>query len=75
MEFESNTSYRTLMSLCGMSYQKTQRVYKNRSADKVAEFEEQLEKNSRFGPKPSENGDLIDKTVTTRLKTCQVSET
>lgn len=58
MAFESNTSYRTLMSLCGMSYQKTQRVYKNRSADKVAEFEEQLEKNSRFSPKPGENGDL-----------------
>lgn len=51
LEFASNTSYRTLMSLCGMSYQKTQRVYKNRSADKVAEFEEQLEKKLSIWPK------------------------
>lgn len=43
--FQSVTSYRTLMHTCGMSFQKTQGVYKNRSAQKVAEFEEALEKN------------------------------
>ena len=43
--FDSDTSYRTLMHTCDMSYQRTQGVYKNRSAQKVAEFEEALEKN------------------------------
>ncbi len=43
--FDSDTSYRTLMHTCDMSFQKTQGVYKNRSAQKVAEFEEALEKN------------------------------
>jgi len=43
--FQSDTSYRTLLHTCDMSFQKTQGVYKNRSAQKVAEFEEALEKN------------------------------
>jgi transposase len=43
--FHSATSYRTLMHTCDMSFQKTQGVYKNRSAQKVAEFEEAFEKN------------------------------
>lgn len=43
--FASATSYRTLLDTCEMSYQKTQGVYKNRSAHSVAEFDEQLEKN------------------------------
>jgi transposase len=43
--FNSATSYRTLLHTCEMSFQKTQGVYKNRSAHKVAEFEEALEKN------------------------------
>ncbi len=43
--FDSATSYRTLLNTCELSYQKTQGIYKNRSAQKVAEFQEQLEKN------------------------------
>jgi transposase len=43
--FDSTTSYRALLDKCDMSYQKTQGVYKNRSAQHVAEFHEQLEKN------------------------------
>jgi len=43
--FDSATSYRTLLDTCHMSYQKTQGVYKNRSAHTVAEFHEQFEKN------------------------------
>jgi len=38
-------SYHRLLKLCGYSYQRPARVYRSRSADKVAEFEEQLEKN------------------------------
>jgi transposase len=45
VEYKSTTSYRTLMGKCELSYQKTQAVYKSRSAQKVAEFEEALEKN------------------------------
>ncbi len=45
VQYKSATSYRNLMDQCEMSYQKTQGVYKNRSAQKVAEFEEVLEKN------------------------------
>lgn len=48
--FDSATSYRTLMHTCEMSFQKTQGVYKNRSAQKVAEFEEALEKNCAMWP-------------------------
>ena len=45
VRFDSATSYRTLLNMCELSYQKTQNVYKNRSAQKVAEFQEHLEKN------------------------------
>lgn len=45
VRFQSTTSYRTLMHACDMSFQKTHGVYKNRSAQKVAEFDEALEKN------------------------------
>ena len=41
------TSYTGLLALCGFSYQKTEKVFifKSRSESKVADFEEQLEKN------------------------------
>jgi transposase len=39
------TSYRQLLKRCGFSYQRPSRVYRSRSARKVAEFEAQLEKN------------------------------
>jgi len=45
VEYRSRTSYNRLLHLCGFSYQKTEKVFKSRSATKVADFEEQLEKN------------------------------
>ena len=44
-DYKSDTSYRQLLHLCGFSYQKTEKVFKSRSMMKVADFEEQLEKN------------------------------
>ena len=43
--YKSRTSYINLLHQCGFSYQKTEKVFKNHSAQKVAEFEEYLEKN------------------------------
>ena len=45
VEYKSRTSYTNLLSLCGFSYQKTEKIFKSRSQTKVADFEEQLEKN------------------------------
>ena len=45
VEYRSRTSYIHLLRFCGFSYQKTEKVFKSRSEMKVAEFEEQLEKN------------------------------
>lgn len=45
VEYKSRTSYSSLLSLCGFSYQKTEKIFKSRSQTKVADFEEQLEKN------------------------------
>jgi transposase len=45
VEYQSRTSYVRLLHVCGFSYQKTEKVFKSRSETKVAEFEEQLEKN------------------------------
>jgi transposase len=45
VEYQSRTSYTQLLRLCGFSFQKTEKVFKSRSEMKVAEFEEQLEKN------------------------------
>lgn len=45
IEYKSRTSYISLLSLCGFSYQKTEKIFKSRSQTKVADFEEQLEKN------------------------------
>ena len=43
--YQSNSSYYRLFDLCGFSYQHPAKVFKSRSATKVAEFEEMLEKN------------------------------
>lgn len=43
--YESNTSYRRLFHRCGFSYQRSAKVFRSRSAEQVAAFEEQLEKN------------------------------
>ena len=45
VEYQSRTSYIQLLRQCGFSYQKTEKVFKSRSEAKVADFEEQLEKN------------------------------
>lgn len=45
VEYQSRTSYTQLLRQCGFSYQKTEKVFKSRSETKVADFEEQLEKN------------------------------
>ena len=45
LEYKSRTSYINLLHQCGFSYQKTEKVFKNHSAQKVADFEEYLEKN------------------------------
>ncbi len=42
--YKSASSYRELLHLCGFSYQKTEKVFKNHSQMKVADFEEVLEK-------------------------------
>ena len=43
--YQSRASYIQLLRQCGFSYQKTEKVFKSRSETKVADFEEQLEKN------------------------------
>lgn len=45
VEYQSRTSYSCLLRLCGFSYQKTEKVFKSHRETKVADFEEQLEKN------------------------------
>ena len=45
VSYQSRTSYYTLFDACGFSHQRPAKVYKSRSASKIAEFEEQLEKN------------------------------
>jgi transposase len=45
VEYKSCTSYTSLLRLCGFSYQKTEKIFKSRNQTKVADFEEQLEKN------------------------------
>jgi transposase len=43
--YQSDSSYRELFGRCGFSYQRTAKVFRSRAAEKVAAFEEQLEKN------------------------------
>lgn len=45
VKYNSPTSYWLLLGECGLSYQRTEKVFKSRSDFKVADFEEQLEKN------------------------------
>jgi len=45
VHYKSRTSYINLLRQCGFSYQKTEKVFKSHSAQKVADFEEYLEKN------------------------------
>lgn len=44
VEYKRRASYTELLNRCGFSYQKTEKVYKNHSQSKVADFEEELEK-------------------------------
>lgn len=43
--FQSDSSYRQLFQRCGFSYQRSAKVFRSRSAEQVANFQEQLEKN------------------------------
>ena len=45
VRYRSPVSYRTLLTQCGFSYQRSQKVFRSRSEAKVAEFEDELEKN------------------------------
>ena len=45
VEYKSRTSYTNLLSFCGFSYQKTEKIFKSYNQTKVADFEEHLEKN------------------------------
>lgn len=42
--YQSPVSYWTLLTECGLSYQRIEKVFKSNSALKIADFEEQLEK-------------------------------
>lgn len=45
VDYRSRNSYLRLLAVCEFSYQQTEKVYKSHSQLKVADFEEQLEKN------------------------------
>ena len=45
IEYRSHSSYTCLFKRCEFSFQKTEKVFKPRNQLKVADFEEQLEKN------------------------------
>lgn len=44
--YKNSTSYRNLIAKCGFSYQRPAKHYKSRSAEKIMQFEEALEKKS-----------------------------
>ena len=46
VSYQSPSSYLRLFHLCGFSYQRPAKAYKSRRPRQVAEFEEELEKNS-----------------------------
>jgi transposase len=54
VEYKSRTSYINLLHQCGFSYQKTEKVFKNHSAEKIADFEEFLEKTNRCRSKSTQ---------------------
>ena len=55
--YESQTSYRTLLQKCGLSYQRPAKQYKSHSEFKLMDFEERLEKKiSRCGPGRARHG-------------------
>lgn len=45
IEYKTKASYRQLFQKCGFSYQRTAKAFRSRSEMKVADFEEQVEKN------------------------------
>lgn len=51
VSYKSITSYRTLLTRCGFSYQRATQQYKSHNGFKVMDFEEQLEKNSLTSPR------------------------
>jgi transposase len=55
--YQSLTSYPTLLTGCGLSYQRPAKQYKSHSALKLMAFEEALEKNCRYCPERAQKGD------------------
>lgn len=51
VSYKSITSYRTLLTRCGFSYQRTTQQYKSHNAFKGMDFEEHLEKNWLTSPR------------------------
>jgi transposase len=51
VHYKSITSYRTLLTRCGFSYQRATQQYKSHNEFKVMDFEEQFEKNSLTSPR------------------------
>lgn len=48
--YKSPTSYQVMLTELGLSYQRTEKVFKSKSQLKYADFEEQLEKNWSIRP-------------------------
>lgn len=51
VRYKSRTSYRTLLTRCGFSYQRATQQYKSHNEFKVMDFEEQLEKKWLTSPR------------------------
>jgi len=49
--YQSPSSYPRLLHLCGFSFQRPAKVFKSRRPSQIAEFEQELEKNSSISPK------------------------
>jgi transposase len=45
VDYQSPTSYGSLLAACGLTYQRPAKVYKSQKPLALADFEEQLEKN------------------------------
>ena len=51
VQYESRVSYLNLLHACGLTYQRTEKVFKSQRPAEIAAFEEQVEKNSWTWPK------------------------
>jgi hypothetical protein len=54
VEYSTADSHRSLLHECGLSYQRTEKVYRSqRDVQTVADFEATLEKSDRFSARSS----------------------